>query len=65
MHLLWRLNIDHGITVLMVTHEADMAAYAKRIVRFVDGVVAHDERNPHPAALAQAAAAATPVGETA
>jgi hypothetical protein len=31
------LNRDHGITVLMVTHEPDMAAYARRIVRFVDG----------------------------
>ena len=51
MELLWHLNADQGITVLMVTHEADMAAYAKRIVRFVDGVVASDERNPHPAGL--------------
>ena len=32
----------------MVTHESDMAAYAKRIVHFVDGVIASDERNPHP-----------------
>ena len=48
MHLLWQLNVDHGITVLMVTHEADMAAYAKRIVHFVDGVVDSDIRNPHP-----------------
>jgi putative ABC transport system ATP-binding protein len=52
MELLWRLNVDQGITVLMVTHEPDMAAYAKRIVRFVDGVVASDERNPHPAGAA-------------
>ncbi|HNT38031.1 MAG TPA: ABC transporter ATP-binding protein [Rubrivivax sp.] len=37
-----------GITVLMVTHEPDMAAYAHRIVRFVDGVVASDERNASP-----------------
>ena len=51
MHLLWQLNVDHGITVLMVTHEADMAAYAKRIVHFVDGVVDNDSRNPHPAGL--------------
>ena len=51
MDLLWRLNIDHGITVLMVTHEADMAAYAKRIVRFVDGVVESDTPNPHPLGL--------------
>jgi putative ABC transport system ATP-binding protein len=28
----------------MVTHEPDMAAYARRIVHFVDGVVASDER---------------------
>jgi putative ABC transport system ATP-binding protein len=54
MNLLWGLNVDHGITILMVTHEADMAAYAKRIVRFVDGVVESDVRNPHPAALLEA-----------
>ena len=59
MELLWRLNVDHGITVLMVTHEADMAAYAKRVVRFVDGVVASDTPNPHPAGV-QASAAAAP-----
>ena len=56
MELLWGLNVDHGITVLMVTHEADMAAYAKRIVHFVDGVVDSDTRNPHPAGLARHAA---------
>jgi putative ABC transport system ATP-binding protein len=50
MELLWRLNAEQGITVLMVTHEPDMAAYARRIVRFVDGVIASDERNPHPVA---------------
>ena len=32
----------------MVTHEPDMAAYAKRMVRFVDGVVESDVLNPHP-----------------
>jgi putative ABC transport system ATP-binding protein len=51
MELLWRLNVDQGVTVLMVTHEADMAAYARRIVRFVDGVVAGDTLNPRPAGL--------------
>jgi putative ABC transport system ATP-binding protein len=54
MELLWHLNTDLGITVLMVTHEPDMAAYARRMVRFVDGVVASDERNPHPAGLQMA-----------
>ena len=48
MDLLTRLNSEQGITVLMVTHEPDMAAYAHRIVRFVDGLVASDERNASP-----------------
>jgi putative ABC transport system ATP-binding protein len=48
MELLCHLNTEQGITVLMVTHEADMAAYARRMVRFVDGVVASDQPNPHP-----------------
>ncbi len=57
MELLWHLNADLGITVLMVTHEAEMAAYARRIVRFIDGMVASDTVNPHPAALHEARAA--------
>lgn len=44
MELLGSLNKDQGITVLMVTHEPEMAAYAKRIVTFVDGNVAADKR---------------------
>ena len=44
MELLVSLNRDQGITVLMVTHEPEMAAYAKRIVTFVDGNVAADKR---------------------
>ncbi len=55
MELLWRLNAEQGITVLMVTHESDMAAYARRMVRFVDGVVASDEQNPHPVVVDLAA----------
>jgi putative ABC transport system ATP-binding protein len=45
MQLLTSLNRDQGITVIMVTHESDMAAFASRIVRFVDGRVASDTRN--------------------
>ena len=44
MDLLAALNRDQGITVVMVTHEADMAAYAHRTVRLVDGLIASDER---------------------
>jgi putative ABC transport system ATP-binding protein len=47
MDLLAALNRDRGITILMVTHEAEMAAYAQRLVRFVDGRVVADELNPH------------------
>ncbi|HAO33783.1 MAG TPA: hypothetical protein DCQ84_12635 [Candidatus Competibacteraceae bacterium] len=45
MDLLVALNRDRGITVLMVTHEPDMARYAKRIVRFLDGRVDTDQRH--------------------
>jgi putative ABC transport system ATP-binding protein len=44
MELLTALNRERGITVLMVTHEPEMAAYARRIVRFVDGRVESDLR---------------------
>lgn len=45
MDLIGAFNREQGITVLMVTHEPDMAAYAKRIVRFLDGRVDSDRRN--------------------
>ena len=44
MELLVALNREQGITIIMVTHEPDMAAYASRIVRFVDGNVDSDQR---------------------
>ena len=45
MDLLTGLNRDQGITIVMVTHEMDMAAYANRIVRLLDGLVESDEQN--------------------
>lgn len=47
MELLAGLNQNLGITVLMVTHEQDMALYARRILHFVDGMLDSDTRNPH------------------
>ena len=44
MNLLVRLNEERGITVLMVTHEDEVAAYAKRVVRVKDGLIESDER---------------------
>jgi putative ABC transport system ATP-binding protein len=43
MELIARLNTERGITVVMVTHEAEMAAYAHRVIRFTDGLIASDE----------------------
>ncbi len=43
MELLLTLNNDGGLTVIMVTHEPDMAAYATRIVRFLDGRIESDQ----------------------
>ena len=42
MSLLVQLNEHLGLTIVMVTHEADVAAYAQRTIRFLDGHVASD-----------------------
>ena len=42
MQLFQELN-DQGITIILVTHEPDIAAYAKRIVEVRDGKIRHDE----------------------
>jgi putative ABC transport system ATP-binding protein len=45
MELLANLNNSRGISIVMVTHEQDMALYAKRTVHFLDGLVASDKHN--------------------
>jgi putative ABC transport system ATP-binding protein len=42
MEIFTRLNAEEGITIVLVTHESDIARYAKRLVRFVDGEIVHD-----------------------
>jgi putative ABC transport system ATP-binding protein len=42
MNLFTELNRDEGITVVLVTHDREIAAYARRLVRFRDGIVEHD-----------------------
>jgi len=44
MALLTRFNRDRGITIVMVTHEPDMAAYADRQIHFTDGVIEHSHQ---------------------
>ncbi|MDD2266925.1 ABC transporter ATP-binding protein [Sulfuricurvum sp.] len=48
MELLSSFNRDHGITVIMVTHESDMAAYATRTIHFRDGVIDNTEHKAIP-----------------
>lgn len=43
MNLLARLNADRGITILLVTHEDTVAAYARRTIHVRDGLIASDE----------------------
>ncbi|UCE77353.1 MAG: ABC transporter ATP-binding protein [Gammaproteobacteria bacterium] len=45
MQLISALNSEEGITVIMVTHESDMAAYARRIIHFLDGRIQSDGRS--------------------
>lgn len=47
MELLSGLNREHNITIIMVTHEADIAAFAKRVVHFIDGTIQRTEYPPN------------------
>ena len=47
MHMLTRLNAA-GKTIIMVTHENDIAAWAKRVIRMRDGQIESDELNETP-----------------
>jgi putative ABC transport system ATP-binding protein len=47
MAVLQALN-EQGLTILMVTHEPDVAKFSKRQVAFRDGLIVHDEPNPAP-----------------
>ena len=43
MELFVKLNKESKITVILVTHETDIAAYSRRIIRFLDGKIVSDE----------------------
>ncbi len=61
--LLQRLNRE-GLTIVLVTHEPDIATYASRVLVFRDGRLLSDERNPAPQDAA-AALTALPADEEA
>jgi len=44
MELFVRLNNDSHITIILVTHESDIAAFSKRTIRFLDGRIVSDEK---------------------
>ena len=48
METLVSLNRDQGLTIVLVTHEPDIAAYADRVVTMRDGTIISDERVNHP-----------------
>jgi ABC-type lipoprotein export system ATPase subunit len=44
MDLFQRLNGDQNMSIVLVTHESDIAAYARRRVVFRDGVIVSDDK---------------------
>jgi macrolide transport system ATP-binding/permease protein len=51
METLTRLNRERGVTIIVVTHESDIAAYADRTITMRDGEIISDQRNPKPVAV--------------
>ena len=46
MEILQRLNRDRGLTVVLITHEPDIAEYAERVLAFRDGHIVKDAPVP-------------------
>ncbi len=62
LELFRQLNDEEGVTIILVTHDEDVARYAKRIIRIYDGTVQAEERRPEKAEVKKAPPA---VGATA
>ena len=60
MDIFQRLNVERGITVLLITHEVDIAEYGTRLVRFRDGKIQVDQKIAHRRDAAKELAALPP-----
>ncbi len=65
MRIFQELNEQHGITIIFVTHEPDIAAHTRRIIRLQDGYIVRDEAvvNPRRATEAQVEPVGDPAGD--
>ncbi|MEP7198900.1 MAG: hypothetical protein ABI874_03695, partial [Chloroflexota bacterium] len=48
MHILQTLNKERGVTIVMVTHDQNIALHCQRIIQVRDGVIEREEYNRHP-----------------
>jgi putative ABC transport system ATP-binding protein len=55
MNIFTRLNTEQGITVILVTHEPDIAAYARRAIHVRDGLISEDDSHARSRRRASAA----------
>lgn len=55
MELFRKLNEEHGVTIIQVTHSEKCASYGQRIIELLDGAVERDFQNPNPIAVAEEA----------
>jgi len=59
LRMFQRLSDEDGITVVLVTHDAGVAHYAKRVIRISDGLIAHGVYDGQPEGQAEAEASVT------
>ncbi len=53
MDIFQKLNVERGITIVLITHEPQVAEYGSRIIRFKDGIVVADDQNSSRVAAAE------------